>query len=203
MTLKEPSGNWIIASIITNTFWEIADYFAYKSTSAATLYDRIIGADYQVEYEKYGITKAKNILHIGCGPYPLTEIALAAVSKGHVTGIDKNEKVVTKALKVLKQRDTTNRITILHGDGRTFPVTVYDTIIISSCSMPKNEILTHIASNTRPNTHIILREIDIAGPHIEAFLATLPSLHISDKIDHHPFPFIYPTGWFTYQIKKQ
>jgi hypothetical protein len=192
-----------LIKLLSNTFWEMADYFAYKSAGVARLYDKTIGGDYREEYERCGIDKATNILHIGCGSYPLTEMALASVSKGHVTGIDKNAKTVQKGMRIIEQRGFANRITIRHGDGRSFPTTGYDTIIVSSCSLPKVQILQHIEETAPPHTHIILREVDIACPSIEAFLATHPSMVVSDRIHHNPFPFIYPVGWTTFRIEKQ
>jgi hypothetical protein len=192
-----------LIKLVSNSFLEIADYCAYKSNGIARLYDKTIGGDYREEYERSGINKATNILHIGCGSYPLTEMALVSVSKGQVTGIDKNPKTVTKAVKIIERRGLANRISIRHGDGRTFPVSGYDTIIVSSCSLPKSEILQHLADAAQPQAHIIVREVDIASPNIEAFLATHPSMVVSDRIHHNPFPFIHPIGWTTYQIQKQ
>ncbi len=193
----------ILIKLISNTFWEIADYFSYRSKSAARLYDTMIGGEYQEEYEHCGVASAKNILHIGSGAYPLTEMALAAVSNGQVVGIDKKPATVAKGTKVIQRRGLSNHITIQHGDGRNYPVSKYDTIIVSSCSIPKIPILEHLAKAAQPKTHIIVREVDIACPYIEDFLASHPNMVISDRIRHNPFPFIYPIGWMTFRIQKQ
>ena len=189
--------------LLSNTFWEVADYFSYKSKSAARLYDTTIGGEYQEEYERCGVASAKNILHIGSGSYPLTEMALASVSPGHVVGIDKKPKTVAKGVEIIQRRGLTNRISIQHGDGRTYPVSQYDTIIVSSCSIPKIPILEHLADVAHSKTNIIVREVDIACPYIEDFLATHPNMTVITRIRHNPFPFIYPIGWMTFQIQKQ
>jgi len=192
-----------LVKLISNTFWEIADYFSYRNAYAAKMYDNRIGDEYQKEYERCGITTAQNILHIGSGAYPLTEMALAAVSPGHVTGIDKKPATVAKGTTIIKQRGLQDRITIQHGDGRTYPVTQFDTIIVSSCSIPKIPILEHLAATAQPHTNIIVREVDIASPYIEDFLTNHPTMKISDRIRHNPFPFVHPIGWTTFRLQKQ
>ena len=189
--------------LISNTFWEIADYFSYQSKTAAKMYDNRIGDEYQKEYESCGVASARKILHIGSGAYPLTEMALAAVSNGQVVGIDKKLATVQKGSKIVAQRGMQDRINIRHGDGRTYPVAEFDTIIVSSCSLPKIPILEHLAVMARPKTNIIVREVDIAGPFIEDFLAAHPEVQVSARIRHNPFPFVHPIGWTTYRLQKQ
>jgi glutamate racemase len=167
------------------------------------MYDKSIGDEYKEEYKLCGIDKATNILHIGCGAYPLTEMVLTTVSSGHVTGIDKNAATVTKAQHVITRRNLTNRISIQHGDGCTYPITSFDTVIVSSCSLPKVKILEHIAQTTTLKTNIIVREVDIACPDVDRFLASRPDINVLHRINHNPFPFIYPMGWVTYHIQKR
>lgn len=199
---KETMASTLI-KLVSNSFWEVADYSAFKSTRAARLYDKTIGGDYKEEYDRCGITTGSNILHIGCGSYPLTEIALAKTSKAHITGIDKNTKAIPRALKIITERGLSDCISIEQGDGCTFPISTYNTIIVSSCSQPKISILQHIHEQAPSKARIIVREVDIACPYIEAFLATHPSLVVTGRIHHNPFPFVYPVGWTTYQLHKQ
>jgi len=198
-----PTAAATLIKLISNSFWEIADYCSYKSDVAARLYDNTIGGEYQKEYHHCGVATAINILHIGSGAYPLTEIVLSTVSNGHVVGIDKNPTTVTKALRVIQRRHLTDRISIQHGDGLTYPVAAFDTVIVSSCSIPKIKILEHLAQTTKARTHIIVREVDIACPHIDHFLATHPDMAVLHRIRHNPFPFIEPMGWVTFDIQKQ
>lgn len=207
MTTPQPTRSRstlaVLIKLISNSFWEFADYCAYKSEGAARLYDNRIGGDYKEEYERCGIATAVNILHIGCGAYPLTEMVLASVSHGHVTGIDKNPSTVTKAQHVITRRRLTDRITIQHGDGLTYPITAFDAVIVSSCSIPKIEILEHLSQTTSPRTNIIVREVDIACADIDHFLTSHPEMTTLQRIRHNPFPFIEPMGWVTFHIQKR
>lgn len=186
-----------------NCFWDIADNWSYKNEKIAQLYNKTISEEYQKEYEACDLSARKNILHIGSGSYPLTEIILASCSSGHIIGIDKNNKTVIKAQQVVQRKNLQDRISIKHGDGCDIAAEDFDAIIISSCSLPKVKILQHIFQKVRPSSTIIVREVDIATKDIFSCIASHPEIVLQKQISHNPFPFIEPFGWTSFCLKKK
>jgi precorrin-6B methylase 2 len=188
---------------ISNCFWELADTWSYKNEKIATFYNRFIGKEYQKEYENCAIASNVNVLHIGCGAYPLTEIVLASCSTGHIVGIDKNQKTVTQARQVIEKKKLEDCITITHGDGLDFSVDDFDVIIVSSCSLPKVQILKHLFEKAKSQSTIVVREVDIAANDILQCLDAHHDIELIKQVRHNPFPFFEPIGWTTFYLKKK
>lgn len=187
----------------SNCFWELADTWSYKNEKIARLYNKFIGKEYKKEYENCAIQTSANVLHIGCGSYPLTEMVLASCSTGQITGIDKNLQTVTQAREVIKKNRLDDRITILHGDGLDFSVEDFDVIIVSSCSLPKVQILRHLFQKAKAHSTIIVREVDIAADDIVQCLKENQDVDLNKQVRHNPFPFFEPIGWTTFCLKKK
>ena len=47
----------------------------------ANLYEKTIGNEYKRERDKFTLSKAKKILHIGCWSYPITAMVLAEMER--------------------------------------------------------------------------------------------------------------------------
>ena len=99
-----------LIKISTNLFWLIIDTLSYRNNKIAQIYNHSIGKEYFAEYAKLGISKENRILHIGCGPYPLTEISLAQQFGAKVVGIDKNPKTIKMAKDIIKNKSLVNVI---------------------------------------------------------------------------------------------
>jgi precorrin-6B methylase 2 len=188
---------------VSNYFWEIADTWSYKNEKIAQLYNKSIGKEYRKEYENCGVQGNADILHIGCGAYPLTEIVLASCSTGHIVGIDKNPQTVKRAQQMIQKNKLENHIQIKHGDGQDYPVHTFDFIIISSCSLPKVKILNHIFQKAKSRSTIIAREVDIATKDILQCIDTQEDIILKKQIRHNPFPFFEPIGWTTFCLEKK
>jgi precorrin-6B methylase 2 len=207
---QHPKPNTILDNIAiffikktANCFWEVADTWSYKNDAITRIYNKTIGKEYQKEYEDCGISSHSNILHIGCGSYPLTEIVLANCTKGQIVGIDKNNKAVQRGQQVIKKNNLDKRIILKHGDGLDFPVEEFDMVIVSSCSQPKEKILQHLFQKVRPQGTIIVREVDIATKDILNYIAAHPDIELKQQIRHNPFPFFEPIGWTTFCLTKK
>jgi precorrin-6B methylase 2 len=188
---------------LSNCFWELADTWSYNNEKIAQLYNKTIGKEYRNEYENCNISSKANILHIGCGAYPLTEIILASCTKGHILGIDKNPDTVLRAQQMIKKNKLENHITIRHGDGLDFSVEDFDVIIVSSCSLPKVKILEHLFQKVQSQSTIIVREVDIAAKDILNCINEHPDIELIKQVRHNPFPFFEPIGWTTFCLKKK
>lgn len=188
---------------VSNCFWEIADVWSFKNEKIAKFYNRFIGKEYQKEYENCGICGKANILHIGCGAYPLTEIVLASCSIGKIVGIDKNLQTVQHAQQMIRKNNLEDHIVIKHGDGLDYPVSDFDFIIVSSCSLPKVQILNHLFQKAKSQSTIIVREVDIAANDILQCIDAHEDIQLKKQVRHNPFPFFEPIGWTTFCLDKK
>ncbi len=185
----------------TNFLWIIIDTLSYRSKKIADIYNQFICKEYYSEYEKLGILKQNKILHIGCGPYPLTEISLAQQFGAHVVGIDKNPKTIRMAKDIIKEKSLESLITIEHGNGIDYPMNDFDMIVISSCAFPKPEILENIIHNAKKNCVITIRELDIALANVYAILNKHKNIAVIKKSHHNPAPFFLQIPWSSIAIK--
>jgi protein-L-isoaspartate O-methyltransferase len=188
---------------VSNYLWEIADTWSYKNEKIAQLYNKFIEKEYRKEYENCDVHGNVDILHIGCGAYPLTDIVLASCSTGHIVGIDKNPQTVKRAQQIIQKNKLENRILIKHGDGQDYSVNNFDFIIISSCSLPKVKILNHIFQKAKSPSTIIVREVDIATNDILQCIDAYEGILIKKQVHHNPFPFFEPIGWTTFYLEKK
>ena len=188
---------------VSNTFWEIADAWSYKNEKIARLYNNSIEEEYKKECQTYGLSSDSKVLHIGCGAYPLTDIVLAQCFQGAIVGIDKNPMAVRHAQEVIQQHHLQNRIAVQQANGTEFPVDDFQLILISSCSLPKLQILEHLFKNGKHQSMIVVREISIATADILQCIKTHPDIEIIQQIHHTPFPFYGPLGWDTFYLRKK
>ncbi len=184
-----------------NLYWYIVDILSYRFKRFAIKYQKTIITQYKRESELFNLKDAKNILHIGCGAFPISAMILYEVNGGKIVGIDKNSKFANLAAKLIKKKRLSDRIEIKHGDGISFPLDDFDTIIISGCSVPKIKVLKHIFQTAKPNTKIIVREGYFQNRPVEKLIKSFKDIEMINKIDNHPYP---PSGWESfYLIKKK
>jgi precorrin-6B methylase 2 len=208
MTLPQNKKNILerisifFVKMTSNFFWEIADTWSYKNREIARRYDKSIEEEYQKECETCGLSLNAKVLHIGCGAYPLTLLVLAQCCLGTLVGIDRNPLAVQRAQEIIQQHHLQNRITIIQGDGTAYPVGDFDLILISSCSLPKAQILEHLFKEAKHHSTIIVREVRIATADIFHCIKTHPEIEMIQQMHHTPFPFYGPLGWDTFYLRK-
>jgi len=181
--------------ILTNFFWNIVDILSFKSQKIAAQYSISIGKEYLSEYKSLGISQGKKILHIGCGPYPLTEVSLAQQFDAQVVGIDKNKNIIKMAQEVVNNNFLQDKISIKYANGIDYSMENFDVIIISSCAFPKNKILENIIHHAKKGCIIILRELDIAMDDIKSTINKHKNIEIIKQSHHHPLPFVLVIPW--------
>lgn len=185
----------------SNLVWHIIDILSCKFKKIATKYQKTVMTQYKRESELFNLEKSKNILHIGCGAFPISTMVLHEVNGGKIVGIDSNSKLVNLAKNVIKNKNLSDRIEIKHGNGTNFPIDDYDTIIISGCSIPRIKVLDHVIRAAKPNTKIIVREIYCQNKPIEKLINSSKNIKVIKKIDNRPVP---TAGWESfYLIKKE
>lgn len=182
-----------------NFFWKTVDYIACKIKRFALLYESTISKEYEREGRLFNISDSKNILHIGCGSYPVTAINLAKYNGSQVVGIDTDPRAIKLATKVISKKKLQDKIHINLGDGRTYPLDKFDTIIVSSCSIPKIEILNYIFKTAKLNCKIIVRETYGISKAVVDCINLHDNIKIKNRIDNHPFP---TSKWESFYLVK-
>lgn len=189
-----------LIKIRLNYFWHFIDFLSFYFSRCGQLYEKIIGKEYEIEIDKFNLENSKNILHIGCGAYPITALVLAKKTSANIVSIDKDPIAIKFAKKIISKKKLNKKIKINIGNGEKFPVKNYDTIILSSCSSPKKKILKHIFNNADLNTKIIVREIKRNISDINKIIESNKNIIYKDMIKNHSIPNF---NWFSiYLIKK-
>lgn len=188
-----------IEKLRTNTFWHCVDIVACKFKKFAEFYKKTVGREYRKEAIKFDLSKAKNILHVGCGSYPISAMTFADMNGAKIVTIDINQKSIKLANEILDKEDFNGRITADIGDGSKYPLEKFDTIVISSCSVPKNEVIEHVLKDAKPQSKIIIRE---AYSSVDALIDRINShddIKIMDEIVARPFP---TSRWKSFCLMK-
>lgn len=186
---------------ISNRFWKLVDIVASKSRTISNKYEMIIGEEYKKEYKQFGILNYIQVLHIGCGAYPLTEITLSSIPGRKIVGIDKNLKAVISAREIIRKKNLEKKVVINHGNGVIYPTNGFDLIIISSCSLPKDKILKNILNNADRKCIIIVREIDSAIDNIFDFIEKNENIRFLKKL-RFKTRFLMKVFWYSLYLIK-
>lgn len=123
------------------------------------------------EYEAAQLLPGKRVLQLGCGPFPMTAIALSQHGC-HVTAVDCNQAALDTAQRAL-ERSAAHllRAGTLLSDGGVLPGAVtfrracgleysyqgFDAVIVALHVCPKLEILKRILDTADPGTRIVYR----------------------------------------------
>jgi len=202
---KKPPYSYSLFDMIkiwqSNLFWKVVDILAYKLTKVAKIYDKLIIKEYIREMEIFEISKSKKILHIGCGSYPITSFTLSNMNSGKIVGIDKSNNAIKRATRFISDKNLDECISIKYGDGSNFPLGGFDTIIVSSCSIPKYRILEHLFDNAPSNCKIIVREQPGLGNLVSEYIKLYDDkIDVVKKIDNNAFPTF---KWDSYCVVKK
>jgi len=203
LPLKQKLRSYLVTKS-SGLFWFLVDNISCKLDGLSELYEKMVSKDYNKEYSFVNLPENHNILHIGCGAYPLTDIMLAKISDSlKIVGIDNDPKAVELAKRVIEKKALQKQIKIEHADGRNYPVRKFDTIIISSCSHPKTEVLEHVFKKANKQSKIIVRELDNVIKPVIQCIKSHKEIVIIRRIHHNSFPFIKPVCWQTFYLQKK
>lgn len=178
-----------------NFFWHLVDIFSGMISVVGTFYEQYIGKEYERENKQFELHKNQSILHIGCGAYPITAIILEKYISGPIVAIDKNPLVVAIAQNIIKKKKLQDKILIKQGDGSEFDVTKFDTIIISSCSIPKEKVLENVFNNAKHSSRIIVRELFSEIQTFNNLIKSYNCINRNGEIDCRVFPRLH---WRSY-----
>jgi 2-polyprenyl-3-methyl-5-hydroxy-6-metoxy-1,4-benzoquinol methylase len=190
----------IFATKATNYYWYFVDKFSCKLDKLAEKYIKIISEAYRKESKEFGITDAENVLHIGCGAFPVSAMTLAEENGRKIIGIDSNPKVIAPAINVIKKRNLENKIKIEYGNGTNYSIDNFDMIVISACAVPKKRVVEHIFQTAKPGTKIIVRELYSKKNVMDKMINSYDDIKIIKRIDNNPF---ITSKWESLYLEKK
>jgi len=135
----------------------LLEKFAVKLDKLLPIYLEFNDKMIENEIELAKISNKDKILHIGCGAIPATSILLAKKTGAQVTGIDNDFLTIKQALICLSKLKLSDKVQVKHVEAETFPVQMFDLIIVSQGVKPYYEILKYIAQSMSPDARVIFR----------------------------------------------
>jgi len=123
----------------------------------AKIYIKFHNSSVKKEIEMSNLSSSDMILHIGCGAIPYTSIVLSREINSKVVGIDCNPHVVYIANDYLKRYNLSNMVKIETGDGKTYDVSGFDSIILSYGVDDQDLVLKHVIDSMKNGARLILR----------------------------------------------
>jgi len=121
------------------------------------LYIKFHESSVKKEIEMSNLSSSDRILHIGCGAIPYTSLVLSREINSKIVGIDCNPHVVDIANDYLKRYNLSNMIKIEMGDGKTYDVSGFDSIILSYGVDGQDLVLRHVIDSMKNGARLILR----------------------------------------------
>jgi len=104
------------------------------------------------------IQDQSKVCFVGSGYLPESAIAITQKIGCHVHCVEKNIKAVHLSKGVIKNLHLEDRITVLHGDGRTFNFEKYDAVWVAVLAKQKNKIIEQILASS-PHAKIACRTV--------------------------------------------
>lgn len=116
-------------------------------------YERMINK----EIKKADLKTRMKILHIGCGPLPLTAISLAG-KNFKVTAVDYDPSAIKAARRYCQKYFSRDIVKFKMINGIKIDYSKYDAVWVSFTVYPKNKIIQKIITSSKPGTIIIFRK---------------------------------------------
>jgi len=111
---------------------------------------------------KYEISSSRvmpgmHVMHVGCGPLPMTAMELARQGL-RVTAADLEPEALARAEKVLIRAGLEDRVRLLNACGTILDFSGYDAVWLSLHVRPMDRILERVMHMVRPGARIIFRD---------------------------------------------
>lgn len=123
------------------------------------------GAYYRLFYKKMlqreimasGIKPGMNVMHVGCGPLPMTAMGLAGFGAS-VTAVDQDTGALGWAERALEKSGTRDMVNLAAGCGTTLDFTGFDAVWLSLHVQPMEPVLKRVMKHIRPGSRIVFRD---------------------------------------------
>lgn len=173
-------------------FWYIIDLMVIKNNWFLRLYPNGWITSVRKEVDMAHISKADRVLHIGCGPYPITSVSVNKICGASIVTIDRNPKAVKLAKKYIKSRNIKN-IKVIYTDGMDYSAKDFDVVILTNSVAPREKVLNNIFKTAKSNCRIICREQDITKDSFEKYVLR-KKIVIAGWVKH--------ASWISYLVFK-
>lgn len=153
----------------TSIIWFIVDMMIVKKNVFLKLYPKNLEKNIKEEINKAKINENDKVLHIGCGPYPVTAILINKLTGAKVTAIDKNNLAVEIAQKYLVKNKIEN-VEIKKSDGGNISAEGFDVVVITSTVTPQKRVIDNIIQSVNNNCIIIYRELTVTKNKVDKYM---------------------------------
>lgn len=134
---------------------KIAYNFETFTSNYIDMYCEIV----EKEIKLANISSKDIVLIIGSGSLPATSILIAKKSDAKVISIDIDKVAIDKANKLVKRLDLSDKLEIIHADGRYYNFENFDVIFALYGIRQLDEIFKELSTKIKPNTRIIYRSV--------------------------------------------
>ena len=102
------------------------------------------------------ITPELRVLHVGCGPFPMTAMMLARFG-ARVTAADIDPDALILARNVLNRNGLSSAIRLVSGCGSSLDFSGYQAVWISLHVQPMQQVIIRALDNTPPEAAVVFR----------------------------------------------
>ncbi len=102
------------------------------------------------------ITPGMRVLHVGCGPFPMTAMMLARFG-ARVTAADIDPNALILARRVLERNGLSSGIRLVSGCGSSLDFSGYQAVWISLHVQPMQKVIIRALDNTPPEAAVVFR----------------------------------------------
>ncbi len=136
---------------------KVFEFLGSRWPGLGCLYGRLFyGPMVRREIELAGVDHRHRILHLGCGPLPLTAMALAEAGF-RVDAVDRDPEAAFSAVKVIAGRGLDRKMDVICADGREIDYSDYDAVWVSFHVYPRRECLERILCTLNGGGRVIYR----------------------------------------------
>lgn len=129
-----------------------------------------------------GLSRQDILLIIGSGSLPATPLLAAELTDASIVSIDRDRSAVRAATAVIRKRGMEDRVSIVHGDGLTYPADSFTCVYIMYGVRQPQKILSSLPSRTCSSCRFIFRTItDPSGAILDKTLS-LDQYTVKDKV---------------------
>lgn len=116
-------------------------------------YERLVDKEIKLA----GITEKDKILCIGGGPFPITAINLAEKTGASITVVDKDERALKKAKRLIKGSSIENKIHFKLQNGQDIDPNEYTVIHVARQVEPQVHVVRELVSKAKRPIRLIVR----------------------------------------------
>jgi len=103
------------------------------------------------------VSAADRVLVIGSGSLPATPVLIARYTHAQVVTIDRDPRAVRSGTEYIRRQNLADRLTVVHGEGLTYPVRDFTVIFILYGVKNTQEVLASLPGRITDRCRVVLR----------------------------------------------